>query len=88
MAAVPVDTFTGLVLVDVLARSLLQLRHDGPRGSSAAWRLSNIKLGGAIMWIGGDASMLLALHPHRRHVGEVGDDPDEELDAILDAQGI
>ena len=60
--------------LDVLARALRQLRHDGAVGGDALpGMLSNIKLGGGIMWIGGDALMLLALIPIGLHVGEVGD---------------
>ena len=58
-----------------------------PIGSTPASILTNVQLGGAIMWIGGDALMLLACIPiavawvrweARRTV---------ELDARLDAQG-
>jgi putative membrane protein len=88
MAAVPVDTFTGLVLSMSSRVPFSNYAAMAPTGLDGGVRLSNIKLGGAIMWIGGDALMLLALHPHRDHVGEVGDGAHAELDAILDAQGI
>jgi uncharacterized membrane protein len=59
-----------------------------PTGSSAVWRLSNIRLGGAIMWIGGDALMLLACIPISIMWVKWETIRTRELDAILDAQGI
>jgi putative copper resistance protein D len=63
MAAVPVDTFTGLALVMSSALPFPAYAAMAPAGSSRAWLLSNVHLGGAIMWIGGDALMLLACIP-------------------------
>ena len=63
MAAVPVDTFTGLALVMSTALPFPAYAQMAPAGSSRAWLLSNVHLGGAIMWIGGDALMLLACIP-------------------------
>ena len=63
MAAVPVDTFTGLALVMTSALPFPAYREMAPRGSTTQWMLSNVHLGGAIMWIGGDALMLLACIP-------------------------
>ena len=63
MAAVPVDTFTGLALVMSSALPFPAYAAMAPAGSSHAWLLSNVHLGGAIMWIGGDALMLLACIP-------------------------
>ena len=74
MAAVPVDTFTGLALVMSshtpfpAYRAMAPARIDDMRRS-----LSNIHLGGAIMWIGGDALMLLACIPVAIAWVEVGD---------------
>ena len=73
MAAVPVDTFTGLALAMSSHKPFPAYAAMAPRGSTTAGMLSNMHLGGAIMWIGGDALMLLALHPDRDRVGEVGD---------------
>ena len=88
MAAVPVDTFTGLVLSMSSRVPFSNYAAMAPRGSSAAWRLSNIKLGGAIMWIGGDALMLLACIPIAIMWVKWETIRTRELDAILDAQGI
>ena len=61
MAAVPVDTFTGLALMMSSHNPFpvydTVIRHWGPSV------LQDVKLGGAIMWIGGDALMLLAMIP-------------------------
>jgi len=59
-----------------------------PSGTSRAWQLSNIKLGGGIMWIGGDALMLIALIPIAIMWVKWETVRTKELDAILDAQGI
>ena len=62
--------------------------HTAPRGSTAAGILSNVHLGGAIMWIGGDALMLLACIPISIAWVKWETVHTRELDAILDAQGI
>ena len=59
-----------------------------PSGATKAWILSNIKLGGGIMWIGGDALMLLALIPIAVMWVKWETERTRELDKILDAQGI
>ncbi len=59
-----------------------------PSGATKAWILSNIKLGGGIMWIGGDALMLLALIPIAVMWVKWETERTRELDEILDAQGI
>ena len=88
MAAVPVDTFTGLALAMSSHNPFSAYRTLAPIGSTPASVLANVQLGGAIMWIGGDALMLLACIPiavawvrweTRRTV---------ELDARLDAEGL
>jgi putative copper resistance protein D len=88
MAAVPVDTFTGLVLSMSSRVPFSTYAAMAPTGSSAAWQLSNIKLGGGIMWIGGDALMLLACVPIAVMWVKWETIHTRELDAILDAQGI
>ena len=60
MAAVPVDTFTGLALAMQTRNQFSGYEHLG-RSPQAV--LNDLHLGGAIMWIGGDALMLLALIP-------------------------
>jgi putative copper resistance protein D len=88
MAAVPVDTFTGLVLSMSSRVPFSSYAAMAPTGSSNAWMLSNIKLGGGIMWIGGDALMLLALIPIGIMWVKWETVRTRELDAVLDAQGI
>jgi putative copper resistance protein D len=88
MAAVPVDTFTGLVLSMSSRVPFSSYAAMAPTGSSKAWILSNIKLGGGIMWIGGDALMLLALIPIGIMWVKWETVRTRELDAVLDAQGI
>jgi cytochrome c oxidase assembly factor CtaG len=88
MAAVPVDTFTGLVLSNYTKVPYSNYAAMAPRGSTAAWQLSNIKLGGGIMWIGGDALMLLACIPIAVMWVNWEMVQTRKLDAVLDAQGI
>jgi putative copper resistance protein D len=88
MAAVPVDTFTGLALVMSSHTPFPAYAAMAPRGSTKAGILANIHLGGAIMWIGGDALMLLACIPIAIAWVKWETVHTRELDAILDAQGI
>ena len=88
MAAVPVDTFTGLALVMSSRDPFSSYAMMAPVGSSKAWVLSNVHLGGAIMWIGGDALMLLACIPIAVAWVKWETVRTRELDAQLDAQGI
>jgi putative copper resistance protein D len=83
--AVPIDTFTGL--------SLMQARHELFPAYTQLHRnwgpalLSDLHIGGAIMWVGGDTLMLLAMIPvcikwlqrEERHQVVV----DRELDRIM-----
>lgn len=88
MAAVPVDTFTGLALDMSSTVPYPSFRSMAPAGSSPSWLLSNIHLGGAIMWIGGDALMLLACIPICVMWVKWETIKTRELDALLDAQGL
>ena len=88
MAAVPVDTFTGLALVMSSAVPFPAYAATAPAGSSRAWLLSNVHLGGAIMWIGGDALMLLACIPITAAWVKWETARTKEIDAELDALGI
>lgn len=88
MAAVPVDTFTGLALVMASAVPFPAYAAMAPAGSSKAWLLSNIHLGGAIMWIGGDALMLLACIPITAAWVRWETARTKVIDAELDALGI
>ncbi len=88
MAAVPVDTVTGLALAMSSHNPFGYFRVTAPTGSSASWILSNVKLGGAIMWIGGDALMLVVCVPIAVAWVRWESVRARELDAVLDAQGI
>jgi len=84
MAAVPVDTFTGLALVNQSHNPYSA--YNGMASVSSI--IGSIHLGGAIMWIGGDALMLLACIPIAIAWVRYETVRTRELDAILDAQGI
>ena len=88
MAAVPVDTFTGLALAMSSHNPFPAYRTMAPTGSSAVSVLSDIHLGGAIMWIGGDALMLLACVPIAVTWVRWETARTKVLDAQLDAQGL
>jgi putative copper resistance protein D len=88
MAAVPVDTFTGLALAMSSHNPYPRYASMAPMGSTRASVLSNIHLGGAIMWIGGDALMLVACVPIAIAWVRWETVRTRELDAQLDAQGI
>ena len=88
MAAVPVDTFTGLALAMSSHNPYPAYSSMSPPGSTPASVLAQVKLGGAIMWIGGDALMLLACIPIAIAWVKWETVKTRELDAILDAQGI
>ena len=88
MAAVPVDTFTGLALAMSSHTPFPAYAAMAPRGSTSQGILANVHLGGAIMWIGGDALMLLACIPIAVAWVRWETVHTRELDAILDAQGI
>ncbi len=88
MAAVPVDTFTGLALSMTSTNPFPAYASMTPAGSTKASILLNVHLGGAIMWIGGDALMLLACIPIAVMWVKWETIRTRELDAVLDAQGI
>jgi cytochrome c oxidase assembly factor CtaG len=88
MAAVPVDTFTGLALVMSSHDPFSAYVTSSPMGSTRASILANIHLGGAIMWIGGDALMLIACIPIAVAWVKWETIRTRELDAALDAQGL
>lgn len=88
MAAVPVDTFTGLALLMSSKLPFPAYAAMAPRGSSKAWLLSNVQLGGSIMWIGGDALMLLACIPITAAWVKSESARTKVLDAELDRLGI
>lgn len=88
MAAVPVDTFTGLALNMSSHDPFPRYATMSPMGSTSTSILANIHLGGAIMWIGGDALMLLACIPIAVAWVKWETVRTRELDAELDAQGL
>ena len=88
MAAVPVDTFTGLALAMSSNVPFPRYASMAPLGSTNNSILANVHLGGAIMWIGGDALMLLACVPIAVAWVKWETVRTRELDAELDAQGI
>jgi len=88
MAAVPVDTFTGLALAMSSMNPFPSYSMTAPMGSTPSSILANIHLGGAIMWIGGDALMLLACFPIAVAWVKWETVRTRELDAELDAQGL
>ncbi len=85
MAAVPVDTITGLALA--MSSHNPYPVYDAmnrPWGPSV---LADVHLGGAIMWIGGDGLMLLALIPAAVRWVRYEDRRTREIDAELDRAG-
>jgi putative copper resistance protein D len=88
MAAVPVDTFTGLALDMSTHNPFSRHAMMGPVGSTPSTLLGDVHLGGAIMWIGGDALMLLACIPIAVAWVRWETVRTRELDAVLDAQGL
>ncbi len=88
MAGVPVDTFTGLALAMETYNPFPRYATVVPRGVNHAWILTQIHLGGAIMWIGGDALMLVACFPIAVTWVRYETQRTRELDRELDAQGL
>jgi putative copper resistance protein D len=83
MVAVPIDTFTGLALAMSSHNPFpVYDMYRRPWGMSV---LSDVRMGGAIMWIGGDALMLLALIPTVALWVRYEERRTIELDAELDA---
>lgn len=82
--AVPVDTFTGLTLVSAsheIFPAYYSVRR--PWGPS---RVSDLHIGGAIMWVGGDMIMILAMIPVVVAWLRYEAEKTAKLDARLDAQ--
>jgi len=88
MAAVPVDTFTGLALMMSNHLPFKGYLAMTPMGTSPSEALSNVHLGGAIMWIGGDALMLLACIPVVVQWVRWETRETKRTDAVLDALGL
>jgi putative copper resistance protein D len=88
MAAVPVDTFTGLALMMSNHLPFEGYLATMPPGTSFSAALANVHLGGAIMWIGGDALMLLACIPVVVQWVRWETKETKRTDAALDALGL
>jgi putative membrane protein len=83
MAAVPIDTITGLAL-SMSSHNPFPV-YDSFHRSWGPSVLSDVHLGGAIMWIGGDLLMLCAMIPAAVIWVHYEDARTRELDARLDA---
>jgi cytochrome c oxidase assembly factor CtaG len=85
VAAVPVDTFTGLALASASHEPFLAyLSMHRTWGPSL---IADIHMGGAIMWIGGDSLMMAAVVPLAVAWVRHEEARQAELDEILDADG-
>ncbi len=80
--AVRVDTFTGLGLT-ARTRELLSFYNTLIRGWGPS-RLTDLHVGGAIMWVGGDALMSIAMIPVAIRWVRVEEQRTRELGAELD----
>lgn len=85
MAAVPIDTVTGLALA-MSSHNPFPSYLNSMRSPHEI--LSDIHLGGAIMWIGGDALMLLLLIPLVVRWLKFETARTKEIDAELDELGL
>ena len=88
MAAVPVDTFTGLALSMSSHNPFPAYISLSPAGATPASILADIHLGGGVMWIGGDALMLLACLPIAVAWVRWETIRTREIDSYLDALGL
>jgi len=83
MAAVPIDTFTGLALA-MSSHNPFPV-YDVVHRTWGPSVLSDVHTGGALMWIGGDFLMLLAMIPATVAWVRFEEAHTKELDAKLDA---
>jgi putative copper resistance protein D len=84
MLAVPIDTFSGLVLLSA-NHEMFSAYLSGHR----AWGpslISDLHIGGAIMWVAGDSLMALAMIPVVLVWVRSEDQATRRIDAELDAQ--
>ena len=80
--AVPVDTFTGLTLAST-THELFSFYNTFHRSWGPSL-LTDLHLGGAIMWVGGDALMFLAMVPVAIRWVRAEEQHTREVDAELD----
>ncbi len=84
MAAVPIDTFCGLALTS--ASHELFPFYETFRRSWGPSLLTDLHMGGAIMWVGGDTLMILAMIPIVVQLVRAEEEKTREIDAALDAE--
>ncbi|HLX88245.1 MAG TPA: cytochrome c oxidase assembly protein [Acidimicrobiales bacterium] len=82
--AIPVDTFTGLALVSA-SKEMFSF-YDSFRRSWGPSKVSDLHIGGSIMWIGGDGVMGLAMMPVLVRWVRFEEQRAREIDARLDAE--
>ncbi len=82
--AVPVDTFTGLALTST-THELFPYYFAHPRSWGPSL-LTDLHVGGAIMWVGGDSLMFLIMIPIVLRWVRYEDARTAEIDAELDAE--
>ncbi len=80
--AVPVDTFTGLTLTST-THELFSFYNTFSRSWGPS-RLTDLHIGGSIMWVGGDVLMFLAMIPVAVRWVRVEDQRARKVDAELD----
>lgn len=88
MAAVPADTFTGLTIINTTNLPFPDYLSTMTMGTTTNAALNMYHLGGAIMWIGGDALMLLACIPMVVQWVRWETKRTKEIDAELDRLGL
>jgi len=84
--AIPVDTFTGIALVSA-GHELFPFYDTFTRGWGPS-KLSDLHIGGSVMWIGGDGMMGVAMIPALVRWVRYEDRRAAELDAMLDAEEV
>jgi putative copper resistance protein D len=80
--AVPVDTFTGLALT-ATTHELFSFYNSFTRGWGPSL-VTDLHIGGSIMWVGGDTLMFIAMIPVATRWVRVEEQRTRELDAALD----
>jgi putative membrane protein len=80
--AVPIDTFTGLALT-ATNHEIFSFYNTFTRGWGPS-RLTDLHIGGSIMWVGGDGLMFVAMIPVAIRWVRAEEERTRELDAELD----
>jgi putative membrane protein len=84
MAAVPIDTFCGLALTS--ASHELFPYYESFRRTWGPSLVTDLHIGGAIMWVAGDSLMLLAMIPVVVQLVRAEEEKTRRIDAELDAE--